>query len=708
MGAAPARWTVAAGTWTVAEIGSHVASQTDPTTSVVEELRVGSAGWTDYTVSAQVRDPGTGNPIGIACREQDVNDQYQLILKLSNLWYLGKKVAGFWTTLATGTFAHGAGTWYTFSLSCIGTTISSAVDTSFSGGQVALRTVGPAEFDNVTVSLPAAPPATAASTAGATGTAPPTSTATSTATATLPPAEGLYVAAGTIVATDTFSRTAVAGGWGTASDGNLWTLRNGDSGQLGVSGDEGRMNSTSATTYLTLGSAAPAEAEAEVHVTLAQSWSDDGRLILRWSGSNTDYVGGFASPNGSGELGIYKASGGSAVKLADGGMTAVNDQGYWLRFRVQTVGSTAVLSLKAWADTDAEPVAWNVTTTDPSPLPAGQVGIGGYAGTSSGWTVDHFSAGSLDAPLATATDTATASETETATATSSATPTSTATATPTTAPVPPTTTPTNPATNPTTSTSTPLPPTSTPPTPASLGLAGPVGSADGGDNDNISSSPITSGPNGAIVTTLSAYIDPPNPGDQIAMGIYANGPGNLPGTLVTHSAKTTVSAGGWNTVSISPTTLAPNTIYWLAYNSSSGADNLHYTSDGSGLATYSSAVTFGTWPTTVPGAAGNLATPGFLLTAGVGGTPIPGPTATSSPAPPAPAVSCLFASAPRPGGELPIRHRQSAAVRGLLRFLRRPSRERWPHRRSRSGPVVGGADRGRRLRLRRQPGPGRL
>ena len=190
--------------------------------------------------------------------------------------------------------------------------------------------------------------------------------------------------------------------------------------------------------------------------------------------------------------------------------------------------------------------------------------------------------------------------------------------------------------------------TATPTAPASLGLAGPLGSADGGDNDNISTSPITSGPAGAVVNGLSAYINPPNPGDQIALAHYANGSGNLPGTLLVHSAKTTVSAGGWNTVSISPTTLAPNTVYWIAYNTNSGADNLHFTADGSGLETHSSAVTFGTWPTTIPGDSGNQATPGFLLTARVVGTPAPGPTATPSTPPPGPAASCQFGTANQP------------------------------------------------------------
>jgi hypothetical protein len=178
LGQPPAGWTVAGGTWTVAQDTSHVASQTS-TSSNPEELVAGSAGWTDYTVSADVKAPANPNSFGITARRQDANNWYQLLLKQGNLWYVGKMVGGTWTTLAQGTFAYTAGTWYHLALTVSGQHIAGsingtplqlvAIDGSFSSGGISLRTHGPIEYDNVVVTPKVAAPGSVRAIDGTTG-----------------------------------------------------------------------------------------------------------------------------------------------------------------------------------------------------------------------------------------------------------------------------------------------------------------------------------------------------------------------------------------------------------------------------------------------------------------------------------------------------------------------------------------------------------
>ncbi|HKS69502.1 MAG TPA: RHS repeat-associated core domain-containing protein, partial [Ktedonobacterales bacterium] len=166
LGAAPAGWSVTSGTWAVENDGTHVLQQTDTTIAssvYITPSVAGSANWTNYTVSADVK-PGADNTsvtsANLMGRYTDTNNHYSLILKNNSEWWLGVKQAGNWTTIANGTFSYNSNTFYTLTLSLQGTTISGSIngtvvgsgtDSTFSSGGIGFSTAANSEIDNVSV-----------------------------------------------------------------------------------------------------------------------------------------------------------------------------------------------------------------------------------------------------------------------------------------------------------------------------------------------------------------------------------------------------------------------------------------------------------------------------------------------------------------------------------------------------------------------------
>jgi cell division septation protein DedD len=160
LGGAVTGWRQDGGTWGIVQDGSHVASQTDSTAGTIKDLVAGSAAWTNYTVTANMKPGNLTNGLGITGRYQDSANNYDLILKGGNTWYVGKRVGGTWYSMASGSLAYNTSTWYTLQLTFAGTSITGSVngitlatstDTSFSHGPISIRPWGPAEYDNVTV-----------------------------------------------------------------------------------------------------------------------------------------------------------------------------------------------------------------------------------------------------------------------------------------------------------------------------------------------------------------------------------------------------------------------------------------------------------------------------------------------------------------------------------------------------------------------------
>ncbi len=201
---------------------------------------------------------------------------------------------------------------------------------------------------------------------------------------------------GGIIAQDTFAGRTVSNGWGSASDGQAWTLQAGSSSELSVSGNEATISGTgsSSAAYSTLESATASEVEGLVRFSTGDVGADDARVILRFVDASDFYAAGLASPNNTPELDVYRNGGGNLSALAQIPFAAANNTAYWERARVQTQGSTAVISVRIWQDGSPEPSTWQVTATDPAPLASGKVGLDGWDG-GAGWSMDHFAAGDL-------------------------------------------------------------------------------------------------------------------------------------------------------------------------------------------------------------------------------------------------------------------------------------------------------------------------
>ncbi|HXT38296.1 MAG TPA: RHS repeat domain-containing protein, partial [Chloroflexota bacterium] len=85
--------------------------------------------------------------------------------------------------------------------------------------------------------------------------------------------------------------------------------------------------------------------------------------------------------------------------------------------------------------------------------------------------------------------------------------------------------------------------------------------------------------------------------------------------------------GGYDTVPIAPTTLAANTTYWLAFNGSASDTKHSFDADEYGSFVGSTAVSFGTWPSSFPSVT-RSGTPAYMLYALEGGASSPPPTGT--------------------------------------------------------------------------------
>ena len=204
VGSLPAGWTIETGTtWTVQVDGSNVLEQTSSSNTPLYGIYAGDPTWTDYSLSASVK-PGPGSTsystsvVAIDGRRQDANNFYTLLVKNGNAWYLGKKVSGNFTTLASGSTSYNTTTWYTWTLTMTGTTISASIngttlatvtDSAFASGNIGFKTHNQSEYDTIVVTSTGSNPTptptpTNTPTPTATNTPTPTPTATDTPTPT--------------------------------------------------------------------------------------------------------------------------------------------------------------------------------------------------------------------------------------------------------------------------------------------------------------------------------------------------------------------------------------------------------------------------------------------------------------------------------------------------------------------------------------------
>ncbi len=186
---------------------------------------------------------------------------------------------------------------------------------------------------------------------------------------------------------DTFVRTPVSSSWGTATDGNAWTLQAG-SATYSTTGTQGKIAKPSSDSFESLGAALANDGgEILVRWQVATTTNTAG-AILRMSASASTYYG--VRFDGAGHVELFGKWGGT-VHTNIGGVRVNYTPGtakQWFRFRV--AGNT--LYFKVWADGNSEPTNWSGQTTDTNVTGTGFAGLYGNASNSTGVKFDQFTA----------------------------------------------------------------------------------------------------------------------------------------------------------------------------------------------------------------------------------------------------------------------------------------------------------------------------
>jgi hypothetical protein len=121
------------------------------------------------------------------------------------------------------------------------------------------------------------------------------------------------------------------------------------------------------------------------------------------------------------------------------------------------------------------------------------------------------------------------------------------------------------------------------------------GSLDSGDMNYMNGSRFVNGPTPLTVSQISVHLKTVQaaPADQYQVAIYTDVNGS-PGTLAASSLSGTLTANSWNSRPLTAT-LAPNTAYWLMYNTN-GDNNMSYDTGSANQGAWSQSRQFGTWP----------------------------------------------------------------------------------------------------------------
>lgn len=189
----------------------------------------------------------------------------------------------------------------------------------------------------------------------------------------------------TTLGNDTFTR-ANQSGWGTADDGQTWSVSTG-AATLAISSNEGTVTACTTLTFIKLGSTTSADSEALVRIAVPTTNYTAAGILLRSTASNTAYRCRINSNSAAQGIGIIKTVAGTSTNLITASFTPTLNSFYWMRFKI--VGSD--LYGKIWADGSTEPTAWTVQTTDTSITGAGGIGIVNNTSNSADTAkYDHF------------------------------------------------------------------------------------------------------------------------------------------------------------------------------------------------------------------------------------------------------------------------------------------------------------------------------
>lgn len=192
---------------------------------------------------------------------------------------------------------------------------------------------------------------------------------------------------------DTFTRTNVASGFGTATDGQSWTqiIPTGfAAGTVSVTSNEGVIVNGGTDTLMSLG---PTSGDGEVLVRFSINNAGDTLGVQLRTQNVSGSVSNYKFLWYSGNVHLNKDVSNSNTQITTTAFAVTLNTFYWMRFRL--VGTTSWG--KIWADGSAEPAAWTATNTDSSVTGVGTASLLGNTGGGTGVRFDHFYA--VDYPL---------------------------------------------------------------------------------------------------------------------------------------------------------------------------------------------------------------------------------------------------------------------------------------------------------------------
>lgn len=166
-------WTVASGTWTVANDPKDSSNKTlsHAYTSGEGIISAGDSSWTDVTVTMRFYTAGGGAYPGILARFQDSRNFYYFQMQTTSKLVFSKRVNGTDTTLKTVDYSMSSNTWYTLKMVLTGSSIKGYIvkngadtlvfdvtDTQFASGKIGIRNNWQTMYlDDVTVTDAPAP-----------------------------------------------------------------------------------------------------------------------------------------------------------------------------------------------------------------------------------------------------------------------------------------------------------------------------------------------------------------------------------------------------------------------------------------------------------------------------------------------------------------------------------------------------------------------
>jgi hypothetical protein len=195
--------------------------------------------------------------------------------------------------------------------------------------------------------------------------------------------EVVTATAATSLAADDFGRTVAAGGWGTASDGHVWTLTGGVSNsERSVASSRGVVTVSASQTLHRQQTVSETCMDCDVRVQMAVSATATGGtlnscVLLRWSSATNHYRARVEFLTG-GTISVSVTSG--ATIIGSNAATGLSyTPGATFEVRVRIIGYRILM--RVWPTGTVEPEVWHIDRTDVgASFASGAVGLSAHGG----------------------------------------------------------------------------------------------------------------------------------------------------------------------------------------------------------------------------------------------------------------------------------------------------------------------------------------